>query len=230
MHMSKSQNAESDSPDAKDTTAARLLKTAATLFREKGYAHSTTRELATLLGIQKASLYYHIDKKEDLLYALCVDALVRIQEETERAVAQQTTPLERLRALIHAHLCAALNDQDKHATMLVELRELSGERRLEVLKLRDRYETFIREMIQEGQEAGVLRREPEAKYQGLALLNLLNWTIFWFRPGGELTPDQLAAILTSLFLQGAALTPSDPILQSGEPHNTRLDALLSQEK
>ncbi len=200
-----------EAPGANDTTAARLLKTAAALFREKGYAHSTTRELATLLGIQKASLYYHIDKKEDLLYALCVDALARIQQEGEQAVAQQSAPLERLRALVHAHLRAALSDRDKHATMLIELRELSGERRTEVLHMRDRYEAFVREVIREAQEAGALRADPPAKYQGLALLNLLNWTIFWFRPGGDLTPDQLADMLTTLFLEGVASHAPAPI-------------------
>lgn len=200
----------SDMTNTADTTASRLLITAAALFREKGYANSTTRELATRLGIQKASLYHHIAKKEDLLYALCVDSLRRIHSEGEQAIAAHVAPLERLRALIHAHLRAALTDQDKHATMLIELRELSKERYAEVLQLRDRYEALVRQTIADAQAAGVLRQDPPAKYQTLALLNQLNWTIFWFRPGGELTPDQLGEMLATLFLEGAQIRPAEP--------------------
>jgi hypothetical protein len=42
-----------------------------------------------------------------------------------------------------------------------------------------------------------------AKELGLALLNLLNWTIFWYQPGGALTPGRLAEVLSAVFLQGA---------------------------
>jgi AcrR family transcriptional regulator len=207
----------SDITNTADTTASRLLATAAALFRKKGYANSTIRELATRLGIQKASLYHHIAKKEDLLYALCVDALQRIHSESEQAIAAHTAPLERLRALIHAHLRAALTDQDKHATMLIELRELSKDRYAEVLQLRDRYEALVRQTITEAQAAGVLRENPSAKYQTLALLNQLNWTIIWFRPDGELTPDQLGEILATLFLEGAQVRPAEPLVPKEQP-------------
>jgi len=40
----------------------------------------------------------------------------------------------------------------------------------------------------------------------LALLSLLNWPIFWFRPDGRLTPEALADLLASLFLEGALTT------------------------
>jgi AcrR family transcriptional regulator len=48
-------------------TVDRLLDTAAGLFWEKGYAATTTREIAAALNIQQASLYYHMSSKEDLL-------------------------------------------------------------------------------------------------------------------------------------------------------------------
>ena len=38
----------------------------------------------------------------------------------------------------------------------------------------------------------------------LCLLNLLNWTIFWFRPGGDLDADELGNLLASIFLEGAS--------------------------
>jgi TetR/AcrR family transcriptional regulator, cholesterol catabolism regulator len=185
-----------------DSTASRLLGAAAALFRQKGYANASTRELAALLGIQKATLYYHITKKEDLLYALCVDSLQHICREVEQAMAQQNEPLARLSALIATHMRVTLANPDKYTIVLIELHELSAERHAAVLHLVDNYEKLVCATITHAQEAGQLRREPPAKYQTLALLNLLNWSVFWFHPDGELTPEQLGTLLTSLFLEG----------------------------
>lgn len=187
------------------STAFRLLSTAAALFRERGYAATSTRQLAAALGLQHASLYHHIGKKEDLLYTVCIHALNRIHEAVEEARAAHSTHLERLRAMIRAHVSTALRDRDQHATMLFELRSLSPDRQAHVIELRDRYENLIRTAIGEAQEAGAMRRDLPAKLLGLGLLNLLNWSIFWFKPEGERSPEELADTLATIFLEGAVL-------------------------
>lgn len=189
-------------------TLQRLLATAAQLFRTKGYAATTTREIASLVGLQKGSLYYHIDGKEELLYRLCVDSLERIQETAQDAIRQGTTATDRLRRLIHHHVTNVLADRDKHATMLFELRSLTGERRNDVIRMRDRYEALVRDVMAEGQREGAFRRDIDAKYLSLALLNLMNWTIFWFDPQRELTPESLSALLSALYIDGVALGAS----------------------
>jgi TetR/AcrR family transcriptional regulator, cholesterol catabolism regulator len=189
-------------PDDDGSTADRLLQTAASLFRRKGYGASTTRELADLLGIQKASLYHHIRGKEDLLLAVSLESLKRIIAAV--AVAESMAdPGRRLEPMIAAHVEVALRDRDMHMTMLTELRSLSQERRSEVLRLRDHYEGMIRKAIAEEQQGGQLRGDIEAKYLSLALLNLLNWTIFWFDPQGSLSATELASMLSTIFLDGA---------------------------
>ena len=81
-------------------TSERLFDIAAALFCEKGYATTTTREIAAAAGIQQASLYYHVTSKEDLLHpvlehwnlikpfllgriALCSPELVTIIEQVQ---------------------------------------------------------------------------------------------------------------------------------------------------
>jgi len=49
------------------TTKARILKTAARLYAEKGYDKVTTREIAQNIGINSASIYYYFPSKEDIL-------------------------------------------------------------------------------------------------------------------------------------------------------------------
>ncbi|HZV48518.1 MAG TPA: TetR/AcrR family transcriptional regulator [Candidatus Dormibacteraeota bacterium] len=191
-------------------TLQRMLASAAQLFWAKSYAATTTREIASVVGLQKGSLYHHIEGKEELLYRLCVDALQRIQEAAEECVRQGAGATDRLRRLIHCHVTCMLADRDKHATMLVELRSLTGERRSEVIRLRDRYEALVGKVIAEGQQEGVFRADIESRYLTLALLNLLNWTIFWFDPERALSPEALSQILSTLYIEGVSSLAARP--------------------
>ena len=52
-------------------TAKELRDEEARLFWKKGFASTSARELAESLGVQKASLYYHMESKEQSLYDIC---------------------------------------------------------------------------------------------------------------------------------------------------------------
>jgi AcrR family transcriptional regulator len=208
-------NAESPSPSAveavrepKRGTLERLFDTAAMLFREKGYAATTTRELAATLGIQQASLYYHIASKEDLFYQLCVSSLKQLHSDVQSAVNEVHDPLGRIYTLIRAHLRMLLVHQCRHVIMLTELRALSNRHHEEVLALRKKYADLVRSVLEEAQAARVVRTDIPSKYLYLALLNVLNWVVLWFRRDQELPADRLAGIFTPIFLNGAAASPS----------------------
>jgi AcrR family transcriptional regulator len=190
------------SSNATQSTSERLLATAAHLFRTKGYAATTTREIASKLGLQKGSLYYHIEGKEDLLYRLCVDSLSRLHGAAQKAVDQEEGAPAKINALMLSHVTGMLADRDMHATMLIELRSLTGARRADVIRLRDQYEELIMGVISEGQREGTIRSDVDFKYLCLAMLNIMNWTIFWFDPIRELTAGSLAEILATVYLQG----------------------------
>lgn len=182
----------------------RLLDAAAVLFRAKGFSGATTRELASVVGIRNASLYHHFRSKDDLLYTLCVESLTKLTKAAEDAVASSSDAIEQLRALVVAHLTTSLADQDKHAAMLMELRSLTKTRRDEVVALRDRYEAHVRKVLDAGQAAGSVRGDVSAQVLTLALLNLLNWTILWFRPDGPLSATEIASEFASIYLEGVS--------------------------
>jgi len=79
-------------PQPDSPTSARLLTVAAQLFHEQGYAATSTRELASILGITKASLYHHIRGKEDLLHAICLESLRRVHGDVAAALDTETAP------------------------------------------------------------------------------------------------------------------------------------------
>ena len=187
-----------------NSTVDRLLDAAVSLFSRKGYVATSTREVAALLGMQKASLYYHIEGKEDLLYFICKASLERIRSDVEAAVQEVRDPLERARTMICAHIESMLRDADEHQTTLVEMRALSPQRFARVLSLRDAYEDLVRSVLGEAQSAGVLRDDIPVKYLCLILLGLMNRVLVWHQRKGPLSPGQLGQLLAVIFLTGTA--------------------------
>ncbi|GAC1302347.1 MAG: TetR/AcrR family transcriptional regulator [Vulcanimicrobiaceae bacterium] len=202
---------------ARTPTSERLLDAAAKFFWTKGYASTTTRQIAELLGVRKSSLYHHIRSKEDLLFEISVDSLEHITRDVTAAVEAVDDPLERVRALIHAHVATMIADQNKHSVMLTELRAFTPGRRAQIVALRDRYEAVIAAVLERACRAGSLRSDVPVKYLVLSLLNLLNWSIFWFQRDGSLSPRQLADCFTTLFLSGAREPGADGRLEIKPP-------------
>jgi AcrR family transcriptional regulator len=180
-----------------------VLAVAAELFRTKGYAATTTRELAAGLGIEKGSLYYHIDSKEEVLYELIASTTNLNLERVEEAARQPGTPVERIRRTFAAHITGMHSDTNKNVTALLELRSVDGEQRAELIAVRDRYERVFQDIIEEGQRDGQIRADIPAHLLKLALLSMANYTLIWYRPDGELPAEELAETFTEIFLQGA---------------------------
>ena len=188
-------------------TSQRLLDAAATLFATQGYGATSTREIASALGIQKASLYYHIESKEDLLYGICKSSLDQIRGDVEAALADVADPLERIRILICTHVESLLRDKGKHSVAVAEMHLLSAGRLAQVRSLRDSYENLARSVLQEAQDSGLLRRDIPVKYLCLSLLGLMNRLEVWYRSGGPLSPQDFGRLLAVIFLTGAVARP-----------------------
>jgi hypothetical protein len=120
-----------------------------------------------------------------------------------------------------------LADQHLHRTMLTELRSLSGQRLHAVIAQRDTYSSLVEGVIQRAQENLMLRGDMSSHILGLLLLNLLNWTIFWYNSAGELTPAQLEDVTIRLFLDGAVLRHATGGQDATDPREPRLTAASS---
>lgn len=183
-------------------TADRIVETAAKLFREQGYAQSTTRQISELLGIQKASLYHHIGGKEDLLYSICMGATSRVLADVREAIAE-APPEDRLREAIKAHIVSAINDSDLHAVLQFEWRALSDERREEVSEIRRELHGELRQLIEDDRKARRLRTDIDVTYISLTLMNMLSWALFSFNETGADSPEEVGHTLALLFVEGA---------------------------
>jgi AcrR family transcriptional regulator len=63
----------------------RIEDVASSLFRERGYAATSIRDIARALDVQGASLYAHVTSKEDVLWSIVDRAAARFEEAADEA-------------------------------------------------------------------------------------------------------------------------------------------------
>ena len=74
------------------------------IIRHEGVARLTTRSLSKAVGIAQPTLFLHFGNKSHVLVALVDTIQERLQKEMAGLGLAQLTPLERLKAVIRAHL------------------------------------------------------------------------------------------------------------------------------
>src|SRR5258708_6716822 len=114
-----------------------LTRAAARLFAEKGYHGTSVGDLAQALGVQKGSLYAHIDSKADLLWEVASEGAAAFHNALD-TVPDEGSPLDRIRAALRAHLRVVSEQLDVATVFVREWRYLEGERREQFLAERRR--------------------------------------------------------------------------------------------
>src|SRR5207253_11412586 len=176
-----------------------LTRQAARLFAEKGYHGTSIGDLAEAMGVQKGSLYAHIDSKEDLLWEVAREGAAAFHAALD-SVPDEPPAIERVRAALRAHLRIVADQLDVATVFIREWRYLDGARREEFLGERRHYEERFRALFREGRERGELRTDLDDATAALLALSAANWAYTWLRPGAE--TDGLADRFTALLLDG----------------------------
>ena len=159
------------------------------------------RDIAVACGISKALLYHHFANKEEIYSRVTVGSTDELYLFVRDRVPSGP-PSAKIRAFMVAtaeyfrryrwawiaSTTAFWNDPDRH-------------RQRERMTRRDRYENFLRGLIEEAIEAGEIRR-IDVPMAGRLILSSLNWMHRWHNPNKSLTPEQIADVYFDLVFNG----------------------------
>jgi TetR/AcrR family transcriptional regulator, cholesterol catabolism regulator len=176
-----------------------LTREAARLFAEKGYHGTSVGDLAQALGVQKGSLYAHIDSKQDLLWEIASEGAAAFHAALDE-LPPQAPAVERIRLALRGHLRVVAEQLDVATVFTREWRYLSEERREAFVAERRRYEERIRELFREGRDQGELRSDLDEGAAALLFLSAANWAYTWLQPGRD--TEELADRFFRLLIDG----------------------------
>ena len=184
-----------------------ILRAAARLFRERGFADTGMRDIAAAADLSAANLYHYFDGKNDLLFYCQDRALDRMLAAVDAARRESRSATERLRVVFTAHLQTLL-DEIEGATAHLQIDSLPPKLRDAIVKKRDSYERALRRLIADGIKSGELV-DMEPAVVTRAMLGAMNWTVTWFRPDGPETAAAVGEVISRFLVRGiAARTPA----------------------
>jgi AcrR family transcriptional regulator len=208
---------------ASNESREEILRAAAELFMEFGYAATSIDAVAEKLGATKGRIYHHYASKADLFFDVQVAAMTRLSEEVEPIARSRGSAIARLSAMALRHTQIILTElpMQKVAVQGLE-RHLLGasaatKRLRSVVKMRDDYEALFAEVIDEGMREGVFVDLP-VKLATKPFFGALNWATVWFsqrRLQSAEAIDDIAHALAAFALRGLLkVSPHEAAAQS----------------
>jgi TetR/AcrR family transcriptional regulator, cholesterol catabolism regulator len=180
-----------------------LLRTAAKLFRRKGFDATSTRDIAAAAGMQSGSPFYHFESKGALLYAVMEEgmrsAIERQAQALQKAEHEAPDPRGLLAILIRNHFDILLGPgSDFIPVMLYEARSITPRQRATLAQLQSEYEAPWTPVLDALHASG--RLKADVKLARLLMFGALNWSAQWFDRRKGATLDELAAAALALFI------------------------------
>lgn len=132
------------------TRRAQIVSAAVTLFSEKGFHKTTTRELARASGLSIGALYEYVVSKEDVLFLVCQHIHQEVEAALRRSLSEHTSAAVRLRAAIEGFLHVMDQMQDDVLLIYQESKSLSAPFLHEVLTDEARITSVFEQVLEDG--------------------------------------------------------------------------------
>jgi len=184
-----------------DETLQTILKTSAKIFAEKGFHHTSVRDIARATRKSLAGLYYYFTTKEELLYLIQERCFLTLLQRREQVAPAHMDARARIHAFAENHLSFFLHNMHEMKVMAHEDESLSGEFQDKILVLKRRYVKVLMDLIGELQEQEGGKRF-DLRAATFALFGMMNWIYTWYQPKRDLPFPQLIEQMLRLYFFG----------------------------
>lgn len=172
------------------------------MFRREGFARARLEDVATEVGINRASLYYYVGTKEELLVALIDQPAHEMTAHCREARDADAPADEKLRRALRAYLDDLQNypelfllfSESQHIAVIPEAEGIVANA--------DAYGKTLLSIIEEGVASGVFRADLDTRLVMLGILGMHNWIHRWYVPGGRNTLAQIGDVFAEMVLSG----------------------------
>jgi AcrR family transcriptional regulator len=187
-------------PTRQRTTQLRraMLETAAQMFADKGYLGTNLRDIADALGMSRPGLYYHFPSKEKLLEAIIEELTLSSERELARiAREKQGEPEEALRLVVRITTLWLLDHQVFFRVLDRSESDLPADLKASNEASKRKNLAHLVGIIERGIAVGTFR-PVDPHVAALAIAGMRNWTAWWYKPDGRLTPAEIADMLAEM--------------------------------
>ena len=182
-----------------------LLDAAVALFNERGYEATSVDEVAGRLGVTKSAIYHHVPSKGELLRLALDRALDALFAVTSETGATTGPAIDRLEYVVRGSV-RVLAAELPFVTLLLRLR---GNTEIErtALQRRREFDRIVTGLVRAAEHEGDVRTDVDPAVISRLLFGTVNSLTEWFRPGGDLSADDLADAVVTVTFSGLRTAP-----------------------
>ena len=178
-----------------------ILRKAAAMFREKGFAATSMRDLAETVGIEAASLYNHIRSKNEMLEAICFDVANRFTENMDSLETSSQKSIIKVETLLRFHIQQMINNYEEVYVSDREWRHLDEPYLSNFQNQRRSYRKRFAAIIEEGIKKNEIRK-IDAPTAVLIVLHAVSGIESWHRSKARINGQELEDNMVMIMIDG----------------------------
>lgn len=178
-----------------------IVSAASVLFKEKGYSAVTMRDLAKAMGIKAASLYNHIQSKQEILSTIIIELAEEFTTGMNKIVTSKDNAIQKLENIIDLHIDVTLRNADGLASLNNDWMHLEEDNLLYFEKMREEYEDNFREIVRNGVDAGEIK-PFNIEIIVFSTLSTLRTLYLWYPKQKNIDANILKHDMISVLLKG----------------------------
>ncbi len=178
-----------------------IINKAARLFREKGFAGTTMRDLAEDVGVEAASLYNHIQSKAEILQDICFRVANIFIEHLEKIEGNKQHSIDKIKSILRFHIQHIVNNYEDVYVADREWRHLSEPYLSNYKVQRKSYRQRLAAIIEEGIRKKEIKA-IDAPTAVLIMLHAISGIESWHRSKQKISAEQLEKNMIIILVEG----------------------------
>lgn len=178
-----------------------ILQKAAIMFREKGFAATSMRDLAESVGIEAASLYNHIRSKSEILEAICFDVANRFNANIEAVENSPQKSIAKVETLLRFHIQQMIENYEEVYVSDREWKHLEEPYLSNFQTQRRSYRKKFAAIIDDGIQKGEIRK-IDASTAVLIILHAVSGIESWHRSQAKINAAELEENMLTIMIDG----------------------------
>ncbi|WP_036479587.1 TetR/AcrR family transcriptional regulator [Myxosarcina sp. GI1] len=164
-----------------EATKSRIVRQAAELFNQKGYAGSSIADIMQATGLKKGGIYNHFSSKEDLALEAFNYAYSLMSQKIWQAVRTKTNAVERLQAMVSSYLdyidCPPIAGGCPILNTAIETDDTDSPLRDRALQALNSWRSLIVNIVVKGIKKGEVRSHIEPDVVATVIISTLEGAI-----------------------------------------------------
>jgi len=178
-----------------------ILKVATRLFAVKGFDGTSVRKIAEEAGLSVAGMFHYIPSKEEILNEIMIGFMDEGYKKLIKIYNSDMSPIEKLAEVCKFYVKYYAGHKNQLTILVSEGKSLSLEHRQVFIDKQRIYVNALTRLFNDLTKEDLLN-PIDPSILAFIFFGMVHWTYSWYKPKGEIGPEELGNIVSEVFLRG----------------------------